>query len=391
MPFTVNLTRRVRKRQLSCGNTVRQTRHVLNYVDPHTHRRRQEFFDRRDDARARRNELLVSVETGAYSNPRTAPTIAEAIDHWLETKASRVKANTIASCRIVAAHIRGGRLQAVPILGPMKVADLTTATIRRWHAALADEVGTYTANRAIGYLRSALALAEEDFGVRAPAMPTQLRRGGPKSKKAILATDQVARLLREAQGDAERGVYYAFPFLAGTRPSEQLGLLWDDVDFDAGVIRISRIQERDGSLTDMTKTEAGTRDIPMGPKLRRMLLEWRVVCPRRLGELHRVFPGPGRLAPWPQPRMGGGGALLYQNFRKRMWAPVFERLGLPYVTPHAARHAFVSTLQAQGIEVGLVAKLAGHANPVVTLGHYTQAVRGGEDAVAALERAYGAP
>ena len=44
------------------------------------------------------------------------------------------------------------------------------------------------------------------------------------------------------------GVYVAFPFLAGTRPSEQLGLLWDDVDFEANVIRIQRIQLRDGSL-----------------------------------------------------------------------------------------------------------------------------------------------
>jgi integrase len=35
-------------------------------------------------------------------------------------------------------------------------------------------------------------------------------------------------------------------------------------------------------------------------------------------------------------------------------------------------------MQAQGIKVGLVAKLAGHASAVVTLGHYTQAVRGGE-------------
>lgn len=43
---------------------------------------------------------------------------------------------------------------------------------------------------------------------------------------------------------------------------------------------------------------------------------------------------------------------------------------------------------AQGIEVGLVAQLAGHANPNVTLGHYTQVVRGGEVAMAALERAY---
>jgi hypothetical protein len=43
-------------------------------------------------------------------------------------------------------------------------------------------------------------------------------------------------------------------------------------------------------------------------------------------------------------------------------------------------------LQAKGIEVGLVAKLSGHANANVTLDHYTQAIRGGRDALAALER-----
>jgi integrase len=80
--------------------------------------------------------------------------------------------------------------------------------------------------------------------------------------------------------------------------------------------------------------------------------------------------------------------LLYQNFRKRYWQPAFKRLKLPYVTPHSARHSFISTLQAEGIEVGLVAQIAGHANPTVTLGHYTQAVRDGGVAIAALERAY---
>jgi integrase len=122
--------------------------------------------------------------------------------------------------------------------------------------------------------------------------------------------------------------------------------------------------------------------------LRSMLLEWRLSCPRLGGELHRVFPGPGQMQPWPQPRIGGGGPLLCNNFRHRVWVPALKRLGLPPVTPHSARHSFISTLQAQGIEVGLVAKLAGHANANVTLGHYTQAVRGGESAVAALERAY---
>jgi len=34
--------------------------------------------------------------------------------------------------------------------------------------------------------------------------------------------------------------------------------------------------------------------------------------------------------------------------------------------------------------------IAGHANPKVTLGHYTQAVRGGAEAIHALEQAFGA-
>src|SRR3954469_16528727 len=148
------------------------------------------------------------------------------------------------------------------------------------------------------------------------------------------------------------------------------------------------MQERDGSITNLTKTTAGTRDIPICSLLRSMLLEWRLVCPRLGGELHRVFPGPGQQQPWPLPRTGGGGPLLYANFRKRVWLPTLRGLGLPTVTPHSARHCFISTLQAQGIEVGLVAKLAGHASAMVTLGHYTQAVRGADSAVAALERAF---
>lgn len=56
--------------------------------------------------------------------------------------------------------------------------------------------------------------------------------------------------------------------------------------------------------------------------------------------------------------------------------------------PHSPRHSFISTLQAEGVEVAFMAKLAGHKSAVVTLSHYTHAMRGGEDAVEALDRAY---
>lgn len=172
-----------------------------------------------------------------------------------------------------------------------------------------NEVGPYSANRAKMFLNTALALAAEDFDIRPPAMPTRLGMRRVKTKKAILAPEQVQTLLSAARADQERGIYVAFPFLAGTRPSEQLGLLWSEVDFEKNIIRIRRTQGTRGELEDVTKTEAGVRDIPMGPMLRQMLLEWRVRCPRLAGELYRVFPGLGRVQPWPrrpEPSTGTG-------------------------------------------------------------------------------------
>jgi integrase len=408
MPFTVNVTKRERTRRLKSGARVTQTRWVVNYKEPRTGQRRQLFFEKKAEAHAKRNELLASVETGTYSEARTHITVAAAIENWLEHRRSEVKTNTFRGygdgARLIVKPLligataqqretftktgeKPGDAKFAPLLGGIKINELSTADIRAWHKLIVQEVGAYSANRAKMFLNAALRLAEEDLRIRACAMPLYLGKAKQKTKKAILTTEQVARLVAAARQDQERGIYYAFPFLCGTRPSEQLALLWEDVCFSSGVIQIRRMQERDGSITALTKTEAGTREVPMGPMLKSMLLEWRLLCPRLNGELHRVFPGPGRTEKDGQ-RIGVGGPIQYQNFRSRVWAKAFKKLGLPYISPHAARHQWISTMQAQGIEVGLVAKLAGHANANITLSHYTQAVRNGDAAVKALEDAY---
>ena len=406
--FQINITKRERRRPMADGSVVTHVRYFLNYNDPKTGRRMQPSFERRGDAEAARNEIVGIVQRGSFTDPRAAPSVKAMTEHWLACGEGRVKTTTLKGYGVVCELIKGPLLRGtplergtysrtgelpegaelVPMLGDIIAIQLTTAVIRQWHSTLKEMVGYYSANRAKSVLKSVLALAEEDFGVRAPSMPTNLGRRASRPKKALLSPDQIAAVLVGAKADPERGIYYAFPFLTGTRASEQLGLLWDDVDFDAGVIRIRRIQERDGSLCEMTKTEAGQREIPMMPMLREMLLEWHTRCPRHAELPHRVFPSPGVRQAWPKPRFGGGGPLIYQNFRTRYWRPAFTGLRLPYVSLHSARHSFISVLQAQGVEVGLVAKLAGHANPAVTLGHYTQAVRGGGEAVGRLQEAY---
>ena len=70
-------------------------------------------------------------------------------------------------------------------------------------------------------LKGILALAEEDYGVRVCSKPTNLARRKSKPKKEILTPDEVAILISYAKTDKERGIFIAWPFLTGTRASEQ--------------------------------------------------------------------------------------------------------------------------------------------------------------------------
>ena len=312
MTLNINLTRRVRRRKLKDGSVVEQVRFVLNWRDPRTGEREQRFFERQRDAQERRAELVAAFDRGVYSSENRSVTVADAVAAWLESKRGVVRPITFASYEFEIGYIVGpllpsearraivrsgvgARPKAKPIelLGRVKVQELTTRRVRAWHKLISDEVSVYSANKALIKLKAALALAAEDHEFRPPAMPTGLQRQRDKARKAVLTPDEVARLLAAARDDLDKGVYYAAPFLMGTRPSEQFGLMWDDVDFEANVIRIRRIQLRYGSLSEFTKTAAGRRDIPMSPMLREMLLAWRVRCPRKDGQLERVFPAPG--------------------------------------------------------------------------------------------------
>jgi integrase len=318
--FTASITKRDRKRLLESGAVVVQTRYVVNFQEPQSGQRKQFFFKRHRDAVAKRDEILAGVVTGSYSAAKSELTVAQAVEHWLENRRSQVKPGTLRSYQqavgyVIGPLLIGTRLQRhaftrtgvkpvngefIEMLGPKPVTELTTADIRQWHTTLTAQVSGYTANVAKKFLRAALSLAEEDSNLRVPSMPSHLGRGRARPRKAIITAAEVTRLLRAALQDEHRGIYYAFPFLTGVRPSEQLALLWEDIGFAAGSIRIQRMQEQDGSVTEFTKTAAGMRDIPMSAVLSEMLSRWRAICPRastgpnrvsRAGDACRLRPG----------------------------------------------------------------------------------------------------
>ena len=390
MTLRTSITMRRRRRKQRSGVIIVQVRWVLSYRDPRTRKRVQRFFARKEEALAARDQLILNVAAGSLPSAKRANlTVKDVVEHWLEARRGEIKESTLDGYRRYTRYAVGpmpavdrlrktplkGQRSTVGLLGPVLVSELTTADIRKWFQGVATTVGRYTASAAKMYLRAALNLAAEDFSIRPPAMPSGLGRNQHKPKKAVLTLDQIAQLLAAAQQD-ERGIYYAFGFLSGARPGEQLGLLWLDVDFDADLIHVRRSQALDGSLNEITKTAAGMRSVPMAPLLRRMLLEWKPRCPRAEGQPHRVFPATL------------GGPFHHPSYLQRVWHPALAKAGVPYVSPHSARHSWISALQMAGTEVAVAARLAGHANPAITLKHYSHPLHDGRRGVAALEAIY---
>ena len=137
-------------------------------------------------------------------------------------------------------------------------------------------------------LRAALCLAAEDFLLPVPRMPSRIGRGRTRPKKTSLLRTKWGTFCRPRC--RMKRYLLCFSFLTGVRPSEQLALLWEDVDLQPRRIRIRRTQEPSGSVVELTKTAASTREIPISALLRPMLEKWRAVCPVGEDNQHRVFP-----------------------------------------------------------------------------------------------------
>ncbi|MCB1784496.1 MAG: tyrosine-type recombinase/integrase [Alphaproteobacteria bacterium] len=410
MSTRTNITKRRMRQKNRDGKVFEYDRYLLHYKDPATGKRRQRRFDTRKEAEAARNDLIKNAERMARCKGKKPPTLKEAVEYWLKSKKGVVAEQThraytqISRDYIIGPAFDGtleerrrygmtGKLppkaKLIPMLGAdTKIENITTAEIRMWFLKVMEVSTPYVAKCAKRDLSSIFRLIEEDFEVRLARMPSRPGPAYRRSERKLLNEDQVRQVIEAALADPKWGVYYAFPFLTGTRPSEMLGLLWEDVDLKRGRIRICRTQKPDGELKAFTKTSAGMREVPINEILREMLIAWQERCPRLDGELHRVFPGQGFETKNGEPVKAGRPLSLY-NYRMRVWYPMLDKLELPHISIYAARHMAISFLQARGMEVGLVAKIAGHANPQVTLRYYTHAVREHDGLMDELTAAYG--
>ena len=182
-----------------------------------------------------------------------------------------------------------------------------------------------------------------------------------KREKRILSKEEIATLLEHALPTYRP--LLATAIYTGLRQSELLGLVWRDIDFERGFVRVRRQLDRKGSYVE-PKTEQAKREVVLAPSLARMLRAHKLASAYSADE-EPVFAN------------AAGRPFEHRNVQSRGFDKAAARSGVNVegdgrrkASFHDLRHTFASLLIAQGADVVHVSRQLGHADPSITLKVY---------------------
>jgi len=291
-------------------------------------------------------------------------TVGEYLDRWLnDSMRGSVKPVTFES------HERLVRTHIAPALGRIKLKNLTPAHIQAFYRTKLD-AGLAPAR--VRLIHSVLHKALKQ-AVKWELVPRNACEAvdppKPQSEEIKpLDADQAKALLKAARGDRLEALY-VLAVTAGLRIGELLGLKWEDVDIERGVLHVRR--------TLSTAKSGPTFTTPKNEKGRSIKLTTRAVdslkSHRAAQSAERLKLPAGLWEDWglvfPTRR---GTPINYRNLTSRSFKSLLSCAELPRtVRFHDLRHTCATLLLSRGVHPKLVQELLGHANIAITLDRYS--------------------
>ena len=229
-----------------------------------------------------------------------------------------------------------------------------------------------------GVLRPAFQMAVDDDLIRKNPFSFQLVEVivNDSLRREALSREDERKFLKFVKEDSHFSQYYEgiyILFKTGMRISEFCGLTVSDISFEEHSINIDHQLMKNGSkgyYIQQTKTESGTRVIPMTPDVE--------ACFKKIIE--------NRKPPKKEPIIEGKTGFLYFDKNGSVmyslhWEHYFKhirtkynniyRVQMPLVTPHVCRHTYCSNMAKSGCNPKTLQYLMGHSEIGVTLNTYT--------------------
>ena len=301
------------------------------------------------------SKRLDYTQTGKY-------TVGQWMDEWFEAYAKvKVRPSSHQTYKgYIENHIK-------PNIGDIPIEKLTSLQLQKFYRLLLTEgrvpriesekqpkgLSAKTVRNINQVISSAMDMAvRHKLILSNPTEGCELPKVEHREMKTLPA-EQLGAFLREAK---ESGVYelYYLDLATGLRRGELLGLKWEDIDLQNGIIHVRRQVARvDGEVKELPlKTKNSYRNISISQDAVAMLTEM---------EAHRssdyVFPS-------------STGGLISPDSVNNMLHRVLKRAGLPSIRFHDLRHTFATLALQNGVDIKTVSGMLGHADPGFTLDTY---------------------
>lgn len=246
----------------------------------------------------------------------------------------------------------------LPAFGEMPLTEITHEDMQRW---ILNEVAPGRAPQTVKHVAklSSLVMGSAVKAGRLTVNPaakliTPLHE---PDEMMFLNPDQVVALAEAINPDYRAYVYLAA--YSGLRIGEMMALKWSRVDLFVGKVDvIQTVTDINGKLSlGPPKTRASRRTVSIPRSVVRIVSDHRNAIAGRTDD-DWVFPS------------RDGGITNPSNFRKRVWHPATEAIGLKGFRPHDLRHTAVALWIAAGGTPKEIATRAGHTSVSFCLDRY---------------------
>jgi integrase len=331
----------------------------LGYVDGK--RRRKDIYARTRAEVARKLTAALKAKQDGLPIPSDRMTVRGFLNLWLKGVATSVRPRTATRYEEVL------RLHIPETLGRVPLVKLVPQHLRDLYAdRLAAGLSPASVVKLHNILHASLGQAARDGlvirNVAALVNPPRI----PKHEMTTWTPVQALQFLAAAESDPLEALYI-LAVTCGIRQGELLALEWSDVDLDHRSIAIRSTLSRTKTGLTIGETKSGkARQVCIGSRAVEALRQHRT---RQIEERLRG----GRL--WDDQHLvftnGLGRPLEATNLRRRSFAPLLVRSGVPKIRFHDLRHTAATLLLQQDVHPKIVSEMLGHSQIAITLNLYS--------------------
>jgi integrase len=326
--------------------------------------------DRRHVSGAKRADVVTKVrelerkrDEGAGGAAGRAPTVAQWLEHWLETIASqKVRSSTLDRYRQLVRH------QLSPKVGHHRLDRLQPEHVERMYVELlAAGLSPASALQAHRVLSRALRVAMQRGRVSRNVCTLVDAPSVSRDEVKPLTADECRSILGVAS-TLRHGTRWSLALALGLRQGEALGLPWDAVDLEAGRLRIRQALQRQrgrGLILVAPKSAAGRRTIALPPPLIDALRQHRTTQLQERMRAGGQWEDHGLVFAQPN------GRPIDPRSDHRAWRALLVTAKVRQARLHDARHTAATVMLSLGVPPRVAMQVLGHSQISLTLGTYS--------------------